>query len=92
MRIGELFWDESNESHIARHNVTRQEVEEVCFGRHWMLRSGRKRRAVFGQTEAGRYLIVILEKLWDYGEYDVITSRDMTAAERRRFQIWRGRR
>ena len=71
--IRELFWDESNESHIARHHVTPGEVEEVCFGKHWMLRSGRRRMAVFGQTESGRYLLVILEAE-DCGEYYVVTA------------------
>ncbi len=90
--IRELHWDEANEEHIARHHVTADEVEEVCFGKHWMLRaSGRKRKAVFGQTAGGRYLLVILE-MWDYGEYDVITARGMDQAERRRYQAWRGRR
>ena len=90
-RIKDLFWDEETESHIARHHVTPQEVEEVCFGRHWMLRSSRKRKAVFGQAASGRYLLVILE-MWDYGEYWVITARDMDVAERRQYQAWKGRR
>lgn len=90
--IRELLWDEGNEAHIARHRVTPDEVEEVCFSRRWMLRaSGRKRKAVFGQTASGRYLLVILE-MWDYDEYFVITARDMDQAERRRYQAWKGRR
>ena len=90
--IRELLWDEENEAHIARHHVTPQEVEEVCFGRYWMIRSGRKRKAVFGQTGAGRYLLVVVERMWEYGEYGVITARDMGQAERRQYQMWRGRR
>jgi len=87
--IRELFWDEANESHIARHGVTPDEVEEVCFGRHWMLRASGRRKAVFGQTASGRYLLVILD-MWDYDEYYAITARDMTVAERRRYQAWKG--
>jgi uncharacterized DUF497 family protein len=90
--IKELYWDEANEEHIARHHVTSYEVEEVCFAKNWMLRaSGRKRKAVFGQTVSGRYLLVILE-MSDYDEYYVITARDMDQAERRRYQAWKGRR
>lgn len=83
MEIQELWWNEQVEDHIARHNVRIEDVEEVCFQRNWMIRSGRRRRAVFGQSAAGRYLLVILDK-WDYGEFDVVTARDMKQAERRR--------
>jgi uncharacterized DUF497 family protein len=90
--LRELFWDESSVEHIARHHVAPEEVEEVWSGRHWMIRSGRRRRAVFGQTAAGRYLLVVVEKADDYGEFALVTARDMDRTERRRFQIWRGRR
>ena len=90
--IRQLFWDERNEGHIARHRVSREEVEEVCFGRYWMLRaSGRMRKAVFGQTLAGRYLLVVLS-MRSYDRYYVVTARDMTQTERRRYQMWKGRR
>jgi len=92
MDITGLAWDEENEEHIARHRVTRDEVEDICFNRHWMLRArGRKRRALFGQTTAGRYLMVIVE-VWSYGECCPITARDMNQMERRRFRTWKGKR
>jgi uncharacterized DUF497 family protein len=92
MDVTELAWDEENEANIARHRVTPDEVEEVCFSRHWMFRArGRKRRALFGQTAAGRYLMVIVEVL-DYGECCPITARDMNQMEGRRFRAWKGQR
>lgn len=30
--VRELIWTERNIDHIARHNVTREEVEQVCHG------------------------------------------------------------
>jgi hypothetical protein len=32
MKIHELIWPEDRVAHIARHAVTPEEVEEVCFG------------------------------------------------------------
>jgi hypothetical protein len=34
MKIDELDWDDNNIEHIARHGVTPQEVEDVCYGFH----------------------------------------------------------
>lgn len=40
MNIDELFWDELNEEHISRHAVTREEVEDVCFSKNFVIKSG----------------------------------------------------
>jgi hypothetical protein len=32
MRIHEFVWPQDRIDHIARHGVTPQEVEQVCFG------------------------------------------------------------
>jgi uncharacterized DUF497 family protein len=90
--IEELIWDDRNEAHIARHGVRTEEVEELCFGPHWLLRSRRRnRKAAFGQTAAGRYLMVILE-LTRRGIYYPVTARNMDSTERRRYLTWRNRR
>jgi uncharacterized DUF497 family protein len=91
MRIRDLFWDEETEGHIARHNVSPEDVEEVCFGRNWAIRSGRRRKAVFGQTSGGRYLLVIIEDR-GHDEFDVVTARDMTPTERKRYRLRQGKR
>lgn len=60
-----LLWDEHNEAHIAGHQVTPAEVEEVVFGpaTHW----GRDDRARVGRlvargvTSASRYLVVVCD-------------------------------
>jgi uncharacterized DUF497 family protein len=89
--VQELQWDEANEAHIARHAVVPEEVEEICFGPHWALRAkGGKRRALFGQTRGGRYLMVVLE-LVGRGAYRPVTARDMSHRERRRYRSSRGR-
>jgi uncharacterized DUF497 family protein len=79
--IGELEWDERNEEHIARHGVSVGEVIEVIEGRSHA-RKHRGRYLVFGRTGAGRYLLIVLVHK-GRGCWRVITSRDMTDAERR---------
>jgi hypothetical protein len=39
MRIKELLWSRDRIEHIARHSVTPDEVEEVCFGQSLVLRA-----------------------------------------------------
>ncbi len=56
--ITELLWDERSVEHIARHHVTAQEVEEVCFNPRSLVFKREARYIVLGQTAAGRYLFV----------------------------------
>ncbi|MFA0768985.1 MAG: hypothetical protein OXFUSZZB_002313 [Candidatus Fervidibacter sp.] len=90
MRIDELVWDEENERHIARHGVSPEEVEEVCFGRRLVWRKGRRRYLVLGQTETGRYLAVFIDRLWGYC-FRPVTARDMTVREKRLYRRRTGR-
>lgn len=87
MNIDELFWDEVNEEHISRHAVTRKEVEDVCFSKNFVRKSGRDKFAVWGQTSSGRYIMVILGAR-DYGSFYPITARVMGEKEKRRYRTW----
>ena len=94
MRIDEFIWPEERIEHIARHGVTSEEVEQVCFG------SSLVRRAKFegenpvyyvlGQTEAGRYLFCVVIRFPDGNGYPV-TAREMTAKEKSRYRKWKDR-
>ena len=85
MPIQDLFWDDWNEMHIARHHVTPEEVEDICFAEPWEKRAVGGKRALYGQTRAGRYLLVI--GVHRGGEmFYPISARDMTQTERRLFQ------
>ena len=85
MPIRELLWDDWNLEHIARHRITTAEVEDVCFGDPWDLRAGGGKRSLYGQTDAGRYVLVIVVSRGE-GLFYPISARDMTQAERRRYQ------
>ena len=87
MRIGELVWDDWNIEHIAEHGVVPEEVEEVCASRRRLVlriglsRRGLKRYQVFGPTDDGRLLTVILD--WTQaGQFYVVTARDMSGQEK----------
>ena len=68
-----------------KHGVAWHEVEEVCYGRRQAQRHGREDSLlVYGQTHAGRYLMVALYN-HEYG-WTVLTARDMNGAERRWYQ------
>jgi uncharacterized DUF497 family protein len=90
MRIDGLVWDEVNEAHIARHGVTIEEVEAAVFDRSSLpLRTtGPKdqlRYIFLGQSDAGRYLFVVLEPPVK-GQARPVTARDMSDAERARYK------
>ena len=83
----EIMWTEGSEEHIrARHQVTPAEVEEVVNTRPRLVEPGRDdTEQVFGTTNAGRHLLVVLADALDGRDY-VVTARDMTDTERRKFR------
>jgi len=66
-----------------KHCITFQEVEEACLSDSRHVRRGREGLyKLFNQTEAGRYVLVVLFNLGK-GNWKVVTSRDMTDSEKR---------
>lgn len=62
------------------------EVEQIVFARPRLVLRGREgTEYVFGTTDAGRYLLVVLAESIDGRGY-VVTARDMTDAERQAFR------
>ena len=60
--MGGFDWDESNIAHIARHDVTPLEVEELFSRKHVEFPAqrveGEERYKALGTTARGRYLVV----------------------------------
>lgn len=84
-----LIWDTRNVPHIARHQVTREEVEEVCRG-DYIVREGYKERIMLiGTTRAGRVLAIILDSEGD-DTYYVVTARPADRRERRIYREEKG--
>lgn len=86
MRIDELRCDEETEVHVwSRHRVSMREVEEAAY-RHGLAIRGRGRGVyeIYGRTEAGRYLMIAAQHIGPR-ILRLITARDMSSAERRRY-------
>ena len=89
LKLDELLWDEWNEDHVLRHGIEPREVEEAVFDASSLVHRTRgrdqPRYVILGLTDAGRYLFVVLEPQTGNRAY-VITARDMSDGERRRFK------
>jgi len=90
MRIFDLVVEAGREEHIARHNVTVEEVEEVVYGRPFVRRERNGYYRSSGQTMGGRYLTVFLVPIAP-GIGSLVTARDATPSERRTIRSPRGR-
>lgn len=86
MKITQILWDADSIYHIAKHNVTPEEVEEAVFeGNAIVLRGKEKRYVVLSKTTSGRFLtIAIAFKL--KGRVQIITARDMDEKERKYYR------
>jgi uncharacterized protein len=87
LRIRQVICDERHAEHIARHEVTCEEVADVLLShRKLVTRGGQQNRyLVLGVTEPGRHLFVVIEDL-SGGTVVVVTARDMDDSERRRWR------
>jgi uncharacterized protein len=77
-----FWWDEVNLEHIADHGVEPYEAEEVIGSRSIINNAGEGKYIAYGQTETGRYLVVVFAKRPKSG-LRVVTARDMTEAEKK---------
>lgn len=81
MEISGFDWDLANEAHIARHNVTPAEAEEVFLNWYFLRKTRSGRYGLYGRSFYGRYLFVVFEKLKG-NTVRVITARDMADKEK----------
>lgn len=90
-RIDALDWDDWNRAHIAKHQVTPAEVEEVVVGDAIARASYKNRVAVIGPTGTGRMLTVIIgESPHQRHLYYVFSARPASRVERGEYQAARG--
>ena len=81
-----ITWTEESEDHIAEHEVFPHEVEQIVFSRPRYERRGRDDTTeCYGQTDSGRYLLVVLCNALDGGA-GIVTAREMDDAEKREFR------
>jgi uncharacterized DUF497 family protein len=84
IRIDGLSWNERSEEHAALHSVTFEEIEQVTKNYGYARRSG-EYMLVVGQTDAGRYLVAVLDYEGE-GIWYPVTARPATKSERRRLR------
>ena len=78
-------WDEYNLDHIARHGVDFDEAEEAILDPSRVSFPARRGRMGFiGTTEAGRLLVVILDRKIDL--WRVVTARDASPNEKKSYR------
>jgi len=86
MKIKGFQWDQTNSQHILqRHGVTPAEIEEIFIGSPVFRKTYQGRRIALGQTEAGRYLLVVFLPVGE-GRVRVISARDMEDNEKRYYR------
>lgn len=82
-------WDEANISHIARHNVIPEEVEDALLdskrvGTPAYQVQNEQRWAVLGKARNGRILFIVFTRRNLL--IRVVTARDATDTEKRRYR------
>ena len=82
MRVTHFDWDDGNVEHIARHNVTPEEAEEVLARKFMARRTRGGYYSALGRTLAGRYLFLVFSCGLG-GTARVITAMDMSKKQRR---------
>ena len=84
--VKKFEWDEVNIAHIARHNISPDEVEDVCLGRPVIKEGHENRLFLIGSTKQGRLLTVILKPKETEAEYRPITAYDASKTSIRMYQ------
>jgi uncharacterized protein len=70
----------------SKHGITFSEVEEACLSDKRHVRKGKEGLyKLFSQTDAGRYILVVLLNLGD-SNWKVVTAREMTDSERQLYK------
>ena len=94
MRISQIVWPDDRIKHIAQHQITPEEVEEICYGNPLILRAKSKGDNpvyyILGKTDSGRYLFSVIIYFPDTKGYPV-TARPMTVKETKRYNKWRSK-
>jgi len=82
-----VLWSSRSVAHIARHEITPEEVEDVLFSPPLDARRGKREGTylVFGRSRGGRRLLVVIAPRPRNCWY-VVTARDVDRAERRRMR------
>ena len=77
-----LIVDEHRIEHIARHQVTLEEVQEIVSGDYAYIKGREDRWLLIGQTKQGRFLTVVIGERSSSNTYGLVTARPSRRDER----------
>lgn len=83
--VRHLVWDSWNIDHIARHEVTPEEVDEACHGDHSIRETYEGRLMIIGPTGSGRLLAIVLAPK-EVGVYYPVTAWPASGKLRRIYE------
>lgn len=83
IEIKDLKWDSRNMAHIKKHDLSPRQVEQVFIQGVYFAAEGKKGKLLVHGRCGRRLLTVVLAP--EHGSYYVITARDMSRKERRRY-------
>jgi len=86
MKIISLEWNDDNIEHVALHGINSAEVEDVCFNSHIAVKGRFGRYILYGQSSAGRFIKLILAKLYDH-IFRCVTAYDMIESEKHKYKL-----
>ena len=75
VELDELIIEEDRPSHIARHNVTVNEVAEVVKGDYVFIRGKHNRWVLIGLTKKGKMLAIVIGAREKKNTYGLVTAR-----------------
>lgn len=80
--IDTLVVDEHRLEHIARHQVTIEEVQEIVSGDYAYIQGHHERWLLIGKTSQGRFLTVVVGARTKANTYGLVTARPASRGER----------
>lgn len=82
VKIDELIIEEDRPAHIAKHNVTIQEVFEVLAGDYLVIEGKLNRSLLIGKTIEQRLITVIVGTRRGINKYGLVTARPTKKKEK----------
>lgn len=80
--VDTLIFDEHRLVHIARHQVTIEEVLEIVSGDYAFIQGHHERWLLIGKTSQGRFLTVVVGARSRSNTYGLVTARPASREER----------
>lgn len=77
-----LVWDDWNIEHVKKHQVSKEEIEQVYTSKTIKSQTYLNRILILGKTKKGRLLTIVVSQGKQKEQY-IISARDMSRKERR---------